>query len=318
MFEKRQKLIALARAYDRRVEAKPVGAKKPIGIEELLRWAYREELPKEQDCGGVGALGFGHAWGSLTEYGELLTVVDDPGSCNRWGVVPDRGARVEPHPDARMVAEAVLDLDQLELSLPEEWEPLGDLGDLGVLGWACVARALDRLTVIGADGARALRTTPRRLVFKHAILGGCPVWEADVPEVKLVCGANGRPKYFVRNVISMADGIPLEIEADGWSKKARRPVCGAYTKPYLEPDPTDAAVARGEYEIWRAALDILAEDLAGRLEAFDVMPSASPSRPWEVQIEPVCESRILPDLTKVCAVAPSGRKKNRRKAAVFA
>jgi hypothetical protein len=36
---------------------------KRMGIEELLRWAYRDELPKMQSGGQLLPLGYGGAWG---------------------------------------------------------------------------------------------------------------------------------------------------------------------------------------------------------------------------------------------------------------
>jgi hypothetical protein len=151
-------------------------------------------------------------------------------------------------------------------------------------------------------------------VFRQAILGGCLDYEAEQPEVKTLCGENGHPKYFVRRLVTSAySDVPFEVEADGWSYSSRRPVTGAYTKTFLDPDPVEAGVGRGEYEIWRAALDILAQDLAG-LAAHEVLPCERPLRPWESgEFEDPC---ILPDLQPGrVAVAARARKKGRARVA---
>lgn len=264
-----------------------------IGIEEVLRWAYRDELPKVTQTvrAHVGPLQFGQAWGGVERYGELLTLIDAPE--NMWGVVPDFTATTDPHPDAVMVAEAVADLDGLDIDLPDDWYPLADLGDLGALGAAAVSRATGRLFLVDADGRRRLRSTPRRLVVKHAIMGGSPVWEADVPALKVECGANGRAKWFERVMVTTETGS-MEVEVDGYDAKRHAPRPGAYRKEFLDPDPADAAISRGEYEVWHAALGVLVEELAGRLTSRDVAPCPRPVRPWEGT--PIAPRRVLPDL----------------------
>ncbi|VTZ52503.1 conserved hypothetical protein [Methylocella tundrae] len=280
-------------------------AKKRVEIEALLRWAYREELPKEQARGGAIATGFRAGWGGVSKFGDYLTIIDEAG-LNQWGVVPIAGAESAPHPDAVAIAAAVAALDDLELGLPEDWSPFSDLGDMGVLGEAAVAATVDRLTVRDADGARRLRTPPSRLIFKFAIMGGCPVWQADKPEARLVRGANGRPKWFVRKMITTSvSDTPYEVEADGYSQTAKRPVAGAYQKRYLDPCPVDAGVARGEYEIWRFAMDVLTDDLRETLSEHEVLASPRVIRPWEGDIR---LPRVLPDLTWSCVVAAVKRR----------
>ncbi|VFU07919.1 hypothetical protein [Methylocella tundrae] len=282
-------------------------AKKRVEVEALLRWAYRDELPKEQAPGGAIVPGFRAGWGGVSKFGDYLTVIDEAG-LNRWGVVPIAGAESEPHPDALAIAAAVAALDGLELGLPEDWSPFSDLGDMGVLGEAAVAATVDRLTVRDADGARRLRTPPSRLIFKFAIMGGCPVWKADKPEVRIV-SAHGKPKWFVRKMITTSvSDTPYEVEADGYSQTAKRPVAGAYQKRYLDPCPVDAGVARGEYEIWRFAMDVLTDDLRGMLSEHEVLASPRAIRPWE-QDERL--PRVLPDLTWSCHVAKVVQRRGR-------
>ncbi len=63
---------------------------------------------------------------------------------NRWGLVP-LDTMDDPHPDALAVAAAVEELGGFEVSLPDGWDPLSDLGDLGAEGQDAVRRGLDRL-----------------------------------------------------------------------------------------------------------------------------------------------------------------------------
>jgi hypothetical protein len=304
---RRAAVIDLARSWGgpSGVATKPA-RKTSRGIEELLAWAYRRELPKMQRIAAGSPELMRSGWLRVEQWAEELSLkLDD----NRFGVVPDFASDGLPHEDAIRVHEAVCRLDNLDLGMPDDWSPLDDLSDMGGHKAGLPARALDRLCSMDADGARRLRCSPRRLVFKHAILGGCPDWRIDEPEVKLV-SEHGRPKWFLREMIWL-DGlngpVAYEVEVDGCDKW-RHPKPGAYQKTYLDPDPLDGVVARGEYEIWRSALDMLVEDLRGRLREFEPAPSERPLRPWVEKAPP--RGRVLRDLTPRSPVA--SRKAARR------
>lgn len=263
--------------------------KKKISIEALLRWAYRDELPKEPAGGGIFLpAGFGGAWGGMERFGEILTVVDG-GPENRYGLVVDFTAVGEPHPDAIRVGDAVKALDNFPLNLPDEWNPIADWPDLGVEGAAAVRRAVERETYIDGNGDRRFKVAISRLVVRHALMNDAPVWEGERPEIKIVCGANGKPRWF-RRVQVVADpgdaelGIMptyTEVEVDGYNQKRQRPYPDAYRKTYLDPDPAETILSRAEYEIWCAALDLLTVDLEDILESHEIVPSDRPARPWE-------------------------------------
>ena len=283
-------------------------AKKRVEIEALLRWAFRDELPKAQ--AGRGLLpGMRGGWDALAKFGTYLTAIDEP-TLNRWGVVPALELGGAPHPDAEVVAAAVEALDALELVLPDGWYPFADLGDLGDLGVGAAAAALERLTVDDADGRWRLRSAPSRLVFRQAVLGGCPTWEAETPRVRPLRGVHGQPQWFVRRmIVNRASDTPFEVELDGFDVRARRPLPDAYQKLVLDPSPVDAGVARGEYEIWRFALDVLVDDLAGALEDHEPTASKRAMRPWEGETR----ARTLADLTPPAwAVAAAQRPRRGR------
>jgi hypothetical protein len=257
--------------------------RKTIDIEKLVSWAYRDELPKAVGGGGIAPVVAG-GWDAIARYSELLTMID---RTNAYGVVPtfaldDSG----PHVDALAVHRAVVALDGFDLDLPNDWSPMDELGAFGDLGAQAVAVALDRLTRVTGDGRRVLRKGAGALVRHHAIMGGCPDWQCDAPEMREIRGPNGGPLWFRRKVERYDDAFGNSVEhsyedADGWDKYKKRAKRGAYRKFCLAPDPVPALVARADYEVWHAALAMLVEDLAGALKAHEVRDTIRPARPWE-------------------------------------
>lgn len=261
-------------------------AKRVLQIEAALRWAYRDELPKQRpEARTKSALGrLESSWLSMARVGELGTVID----FNGFGVLHDPAAVGAPHPDALRIAEAVQGLDSIALDLAEDWRPFGDLGDLGEAGEAARIRAIDAVSLVVREGrqrVRQLKARPRELVQKYACLGGAPDWQAERPEIKFESNsANGKPKWFRRKLVTVEGAfgdVPREIEVDGFDAKARRPYPDAYRKTYLDPDPVEAAIWRAEYQVWVTALDVLAIDLEGVLETIEIRPSDRTLAPWE-------------------------------------
>ncbi len=141
--------------------------RKRIGIEAFFKWAYRDELPKAQcEEGDVGPAGFGSGMGGVIAMAEVGALVDYARE-NAWGVIPDRYAKDDPHPDAIRAAVAMASLDDLELCLPDDWNPITDLGDVGLihrvdldagrLGRAAVDEALADLTTVDAKATGCSR-----------------------------------------------------------------------------------------------------------------------------------------------------------------
>lgn len=266
--------------------------KKLIEIEKLLSWTFREELPKAGAARALTGFGFGRAHRAVEKFGEYLTLIDCDG-INRFGVVSDLMAMEEPHADAIAVFEAVSALDEIEVELPADWNPLGDMEGIDAELPGLLARALDKVTVLDAAGARRMKVGPGALVMKHAIMGDAPCWEADQPERKLVLGAKGAPAWF-RTITVETSGGPVAQEVDGYDPRGKRPFAGAYRKTWLDPDPLPAALGRALYEVWHSALAFLVEELDGRLETVDVLHSPRAERPWEGPRRP--PPRVLPNL----------------------
>lgn len=298
--------VARAETGVARVASGPVRRK--MTLSEALKWAWGDELPKEpaiERPAGFGSLG---AWGAIARFGELNSVIDR--QPNRYGCIPFDQADF-PHPDAVRIAEAVKDLDDLVVDLPDGWHPMPEIAaiDVGLAGLA-LADTLRKVTVTTEAGEIRFKVSPGVIIVRHAILGLVPNWRLDeIPVIRHVVGANGREKWFVkRETRSIAgrnpDGtdrvVTENVEVDGWSTSKQRPVHGAYRKPYLDPDPVPVMVARAEYEIFCAAMATLAADLADRLETISIVADDWPACPWiDGETRLPSAGRILADLRQV-------------------
>jgi hypothetical protein len=266
---------------------------KSMAIEDLLRWAYRTELPKAER----GAVGFHPAGFSASSWSDGMAAVD-----NGFGVVIDWQANGPPHPDALVIGRAVAALDAYAVAVPEDWNPVADLGLSEDETRTALATGLRDVFVTDAQG----ETRPRRalsvLLRHHAIMGGGPDWEAEVPERRIITGPNGRPRWFrmVDVDYGTVDGQRMirSIEQDGYDAKRHRPHPDAYRKTLLDPDPALAVAWRAEYELWVMGLAALVDVLEGPrsrggaemaaayldgsvLHEHRAEPSARPIRPWE-------------------------------------
>lgn len=248
--------------------------KKRIDIEKLLKWAFCEELPK----GGAGSSSMraASAWASVESFMQLLTRIDD----NEYGVVPTLGLEDgEPHEDALAVHAAVSALDGLDLDFPEGWNPMPEIQEFPECRQVLEAA---RFGIVNR------RRSAADVVKRHAILGGCPDWEGEVPKREVVRNAHGEPNWFMMRVVQSLDeeGRPVEFRnetEDGWNRNTKAPKAGAYQKFDLKPDPTDIIISRGEYQIWRASLGLLVEDLRETLTLWDLAESLRPACPWEAE-----------------------------------
>lgn len=280
---------------------------KRIDIEALVRWAYRDELPKVAASAPTFAPVMRPAWDAIAKLGTLGTVIQE----NRYGVVALPCASDEPHPDALAVADAVARLDALVFDIPEGWAPLSDMGDLGALGASAVAQGLASLTTTDETGATRLRRPLSRLVIRQAVLGVAPEWRSEVPSVVLVTKSGGGPAWF-RRVAMVGDGAfgpaTYEVEVDGFDHRRRRPYADAYQKRFLDPDMVPLVTSRAEHELWQGALSMLADDLAeAGLTAHEVLPPSRPARPWEVATSEA--PRILPSLLAPSPIPRAARRK---------
>lgn len=247
--------------------------KKRIDIEKLLKWAYCEELPKAfPDKWGQG-MGARSAWQSMETYAQLLTRVDE----NRYGVVPILSElEGEPHADALKVHAAVRSLGIAEICLPDGWHPMPEIAK-----YEAECKVALQAAFFGIKMVR-----PAELVQKHAILGGCPDWRGEAPEIISIKNRNGQDIWFRMTVQqgTDADGYPVEYRhesEDGWCRVQKAPKRGAYRKFRFDPDPVPSMISRGEYVIWRSCLIELVEKLQENMELWQLEAVTKPLYPWD-------------------------------------
>ena len=258
---------------------------KAVVIEELVRWAYGQELPKlDRATDGGWSLPSGSSgWDMVAEIAMLGTVVD------RSGAVPSaQFAEPEgPHPDALAVHHAVLGLAGSTLTMPEGFDALRDCTGL------TEAERIDvhqrGFVIASAKGDRLAA-----LLIRRGAIGDVPTWRDHGSIARRpVLGANGRERWFRVVNASAGPGRPAQPqEVDGLDKRTQRPMRGAYRKTYLDPCPSLLVAERIEYQTWVLALDLLADALAGRMTAHRALPPSAPLWPWEGEGERVA-SRIL-------------------------
>lgn len=257
------------------------GAKRRIGIEALLSWAYVQELPKAgsgtvRHHAGPGA-GVG-GWDMISDYAELMTLIDQS---NEWGCVPDLGAEAEPHPDAVIVGRAVAGLADVGFEAPDGTDLLADivLADGSSLTDAERADAHQRgMALARINGGRWPAT-----IARLAILGRAPDFGHDgVIARRLVSGPQGAPAWFRLAERPDAYGRGMvSVEIDGFDRRTRRPHPDAYRKTRLAPDPAGLVERRAEYQAWVLTLAALAADLDGRLAQHRVSGPERALWPWE-------------------------------------
>lgn len=255
-----------------------------IGIEELLNWAFVQELPKQGAFEAMGP-GFSQAWSLMQDVAALGTTVDTSpkgyGAINQFGVVTDFVYLGFPHADAVKVGEAVKAFDgQVGLDIGQDWNPFSNWQDEHGLIAAEVA------SVIEAVKARPELSNGRHvvsLVTTCAVLGRGPDWHADEPEAEIV-GAQGKPLWFVQEKVRTATNRVVTQEVDGRDARTRRPKPGAYRKYRLDRSLRGSALSRLDWQLWQSALVSLRNDLAGRLEAFDLLPFHPSRAPWLRQV----------------------------------
>lgn len=283
---------------------------KRMTIEEMLRWAFVTELPKQRGSGGA-----------VSGWSETYVASNGDRASSIWsdtfvpvqnshGVVIDEAASTPAHPDAVLLGEAVKTLDGEIIELPEDWNPIPDLGMFSDEIAAAIDEGCARLFVGNRDGGQDLpgvhlRVSISRLVQKHALLGGCPDWLFDPPKRKTMRGPNGQNLWWrkVEQRMPTCDGsVSVRvIEVDGFNDKSRRPYPGAYMRTCLDPAPWLAVVSRAEYQLWRMALDRLCEEVSGRLVAHDLIACGRSYVPWEDggESDHGESRRVLDDLTRM-------------------
>lgn len=239
-------------------------ARRPVPIDELLQWAYRDELPKR-----ALAVGGSDQWDSISDYGER------GGVDVSWTTRPQRYAHIgTPHPDALALEWLVRNLE--DFSAPWAWVRAELVPDVHQFLRAedTEKRAKLRENEFGADrharivkvAVTAMQASPAALVAAHARTGSRPIWDIGKVKVERLIGANGKP---VVNGITAGNRYGL----------------GAHCPVSLYPPAEEIAAARFDYAVWRDALAKLASE-SWSLKDFEPLPPTAAARPWICDDEP--------------------------------
>ena len=253
--------------------------KRIMDVEEVLAWAFRDELPKDRGEGGRhGPPAYSSPLGRMVAMGT---------SVDNWSREPGHPAALGPcDPDALVVASAVEDLAGLaDQAIEGELDLVPDFGSLGQVDEEkAVRRALCQLPAIVARCAR---------------MGQRPDWRATTSPGPVRTG-NGRAQ-----VVRWARRQSKTIDGRTFDEQQLAPVTAgsgndgypwnSYCPLQYEPSLQSIAEERAEYLTWWGALDTLALALAGRLAGITVLPPLAPQRPWRQELEPVNPRLILND-----------------------
>ena len=267
--------IAAARRWAGPLGARALDDRKPVAVELFLRWAYRQELCKVE-CEG-GPMSFASSSSAIARLGAYGTSIDES-PVNQYGMAPIGRPGLEPHGDAVLAGNLVAELGAFEMEAPDDWTCLQDMPILCDHAAGMMQEGLRRSMTIVDDKPR-LKTSAATLLYRHALLGDVPVWQADAPELKTI-SANGKERWFVKRIVDDGIGGTFEAEFDGYNRKAKRPYPGAYRKALWEPDPVEAVLARVDYAVWHAALGVLVDELNPVLQAHRLLPTGHPAEPW--------------------------------------
>lgn len=253
---------------------------KTVTMEELLTWAFVNELPKG---GGVDGLDNANSawrmleassWGKITSYAELGTVVDTGRGDN---FLFEQG---EPHEDAVTLGRAVAGLAACDIVLPPGWNPLADWPDEDGMTADLAADAVAKVRKRIEERTQARRGTEMvSLVVGTAILGRAPDWTAEPSKVRMV-ERSGKPAWFVKRTMTDALGRRYDIEVDGYNPRTQRPQRGAYRKHELSTDPTGDILSRLDHQIWVAVNRRLERELAGHLVDHRLVAEERSMTPW--------------------------------------
>lgn len=262
---------------------------KNIGIIEFLEWAFNDELPKGGGKDGIGSVR--SAWGRIMAWSELMTTVYQGAGTMEYF---DRGG--EPHPDAVLAGRAVASLAEVILDLPLDWNPLPET-KMTPAAHAAIQQAIHLVRGDHKDGV-ALRLLPVSIVVRCAVLKRAPDYALNIEVKERMVMNGGKPAWFIKRKGRDSFGNAVDFEMDGFDPKTGHPKPGAYRKWEMPSEIISDLAGRAEWQLWRAALDLVFEDLNGRLADHALTPCDMPLEPWVEGMPKRKEPRIMPDLRK--------------------
>jgi hypothetical protein len=241
-------------------------SKRELDIETLLKWTYRDELPKdarreltiERSSRVLGL----PSMSPMFRLADLGTTIDD------WSREPGFPEILgPPHPDALLVRRAVERLD--------DEESASNTRQGYRIDWRSARKYLmGPLTPLVSRDDPSLsnaRIGRAGLVTTHATMGTRPDWGRITPLPNRVLNANGSPL------------VEILLDRGGWvprNRKAHQRGSRLRCRLFWEPDPRTIAFKRIEYAVWIRALVDLVLELHGRLEDHVVLMPRAPVEPW--------------------------------------
>lgn len=254
--------------------AATAAGRRKVDIEQLLQWAFLDELPKRH-LNATGETGE-RFWRRMEQYGSLGGVdIDEPlASVQRYAYVG------EPHDDAKAIEKAVgafgsaaVDWESHHDLIVGELAGLINVNDLRPLPLPTMAPDRGRATVAGhydRDGGAPLRDERRRtlliastnrtaLVQKHAVFRSRPEWRHEDLTVEGVAAGRGFA------LVGECRGKNLYTE-------------GSYCPLRYTPSPLQIVLDRADYLLWHQALTTLAETL--ELSEHEAIKPAASAAPW--------------------------------------
>ncbi|WP_321385641.1 hypothetical protein [Rhizobium sp.] len=248
---------------------------KKMTVEAFLNWAFTKELCKAGSGAGGGSAVMGTSWDAIADFAALGTLIDR--SPNVYGVIPGFQEDGVPHPDALAAGNAVRGLASIGFDIPEGWNPFPEWSD----DHGLVAAEVELMRIeLEAKGDRLSGRHVAALVTTCAILKRGPDWSADKPREAMVTDPQGNPRWFVLSKSKDSLGRSYTVETDGYNRRAKRPVVGAYRKYRLTSSIRGMIIDRLEWQLWQDALAVVADRLRGDLESHLIMPFVPDRQPW--------------------------------------
>ena len=268
-------------------------AKRFLDIEEALRWAYRDELPKHERRRALPNVAGEHVWSPYTwpagypeaspSFREAAGSGPSGGTVDGWS--RDPGLPGTPHPDALAIEAAVDGL--------KAWRGHG----FGRDDAAGLMHGIDHMEIDHVQaGMEAVAAMPG-IVTVHARGGTRPRWSRQLPEPFADTGGNGKPRVLIDEVfvetfdkwgrmyfeptpnpqpgaIVYREPVPCSAMRKGTYRM------GAYCPLLYKPAPARIVAERAEWAAWRIGLELVYQALTGRLASIAPLPPAAPWRPW--------------------------------------
>jgi hypothetical protein len=229
-----------------------------LDIEDVLRWTYRDELPKQRHDRDSGPGPYVSPMFRLCAHG---------GPIDNWSREPGMPIALgEAHPDALAVAEAVKALRAEDIDIS---------GFARTYGTNPVGVDVDVI-------AEAVTSSIVALVTSRARLGARPVCSS--PETTKQTAINGRVEVFykVKRELEI-NGERYAVERDepipSTKKRGGYYPTGAFSKISYDPGRVTVYTDQAAYAAWHAALTLLADRLQGLSSVRPSRPAA-PARPW--------------------------------------